>query len=130
MMRNLILLILAVLSFPAAAQQAGRWRILNYIYLEVDSRLGLFESKEVKSSSDQTLLLTGREMVLGPFSSERIPYVQSTQSSFIFRLDNKNYRAVLLPDMLYIQIFGPSGLGSSTGSGYYVFFIEPVAPSR
>lgn len=120
----MLFLFLLVWGTSLPAQLVGTWRVERYFSLEIDPRTGVLDAREVAAPARQFLRLNGREMLLPALSSERIPYVRTSNLSFLFRLEDRQYRAVLLDDLLYIQILGAGGSSRSDGPGYLVFYLE------
>lgn len=122
---RLWLLIFMFLCLDLGAQLQGTWRVVRYFSLEIDPLTNQLESREVNFPSQIFLLMTGREIQIPPLVPERIPYVKISQYSFLFKISNQQYRGVLLDDMLYVLIEGFGRERTSTGSGYYCFYLEP-----
>ncbi len=114
-------------SLSLGAQLQGTWRVLRYFSLEIDPRTQQIDAREVNSPAQQFLLLTGRELQLAALSPERIPYVITSRYSFLFKIDDRQYRGVLLDDILYVQIEGARREAGATGPGYFCFYLEPYS---
>jgi len=125
--RHTALLLLFVTASLAGALPTGSWRITRFFFLEINSVNREVASHEVDPAVNQFLVLTGRELQLTPMSPVKLPYVVQSQRSFSFRIGTVLYRAVLLDDMLWVQVLGAGQTRDASGSGYWVFYLEPYS---
>lgn len=126
-MRRFAFLIFISLAASLPALPTGSWRITSFFFLEINPVNREIASHEVNPAANQYLVLTGRELQLTPMSPVKLPYVVQSQRGFSFRIGAILYRAVLLDDMLWVQVLGSGQTRSESGSGYWVFYLEPYS---